>query len=958
MMNFLETVASEISEKYKNNLHKLVLVFPNQRQAFYFRNYFIKQNVGINFLPRLFTIEQFITHITQKQTADKIVQVYELYNAFSYVYEHVYADKEKSRSFEQFYNIGLTLLSDFEEVNTSLVNINTLCSILEDIESIDKQFDELSDEQKAYLYQFGSSLNSKSAIQQNFITLWQRLPEIYNRFYSQLEKGGLTTNGMAFRAAVTMLKNNPAYLVNNKTGISNVGFVGFNALNKCEFTIFEILQNQGNATFWFDADDYYLNNKKQEAGFFLRKSLVDGGLKNSLESVNVIANATDIIEVVGVQGSIAQTKLIVDWLKQLPEDLETADAAILIADESLLIPALQSLPADINAINVTMGLPLKSTALFSFLNIYFNIQQSLAGNNNEIHYTLIEQWLRSKYCDWKEAEKKSITDDINSKNIISVRISSLKGISVLGDLVFNSSSHLNAEKFLKQFKLLVKCLVPKAKEDKTIKPDELFILEVWKKIQVLEQMFMKIGQDFSIDFIIKTIKTFLSDLSLPFQGTSVSGVQVMGLLESRGLDFKHVLLIGASEGTLPSKSASKSYIPHNVRKAFELPLAEFQEAISAYVFYRLLHRVKQLTLVYNKQVSDISTGEPSRFIQQLDFETGYDIQYRFTSFETAPNSTQEIIVEKTPDVVERIKRSLEHISPSAIKTYMGCSLQFYYKYVARIKEPEMITESVDAAMFGSLLHRIMELVYRDDKGIVVKELIDQDYIRSRIDRLQEFSSRAFLELYTKGNVDGNLTGINSIVNDILIQYAEALLQFDLDYAPFRIVDLEIKLNVPVNVNCNGEELKVHFEGLVDRIDEKNGVYRMVDYKTGVDSLMISGFNDLFEQGNKKLNGAALQTIIYTFLYSRSFPQHQNIEPALMPLRELIKNNKDSLRFFIKDEGVPLDYRYFMDNSALIEEKLSAIIKDILNKDLAFEQTEHELLCSYCTYNKICDRVVF
>jgi len=686
-MNFLEHIANELYNRHQHNLHRLALVFPNRRQSVFFKDYFKQIASAPAFLPQLLSIEELVQLSSNEYIADPLIQSMELYKAYSHVCK-AEADQQIP-SFEQFYSIGETLLKDFKELDTYLVDVHQVFQLLYELEALEKSFEQLSDEQRDFLKRFWSSLKNKGKFQDLFLKLWQRLPAIYDRFHEQLQEQEYTSIGMCYR-----LLANDAHTDKDFTKAwDHIAFIGFNGLNKAEEKIIFNWQEQGFASLWFDADQYYLEDKQQEAGFFLRRNLFQTGLKNEMPVLDTIRQKQTGVIVTGVTGTSAQAKMIGPWLQNLPAS-ERSSAAIILADENLLIPVLQSIPEQAGPVNVTLGYPMQQTPLFSFIPLYFDIITNLGTYRNKfLHYELVKRWLFHPLCDWSEADRASMIEKINKGNSVRIETATLQKKSPVTALLLSMLTSPQ-EIFARLRQVLQEFNQHAIKRN-----DQLLqaaTTAAWQVIQTLQPTLASFKPTPTLAFISQVLRKQMSGMSIALEGEPLKGIQVMGLLESRGLDFDHVLVLGAAEGTLPRVSPPQTFIPDAVRRAFALPVPEFQDAIFAYVFYRLFHRSKTMELVYNALVSEDSTGEPSRFIQQLNFETPIAFVFRKPTTTLKPGGSYSIQIAKQGDVMNRLSRYIRAedssaISVTQVNTYLACRLQFFFRYIANLKVPDELS---------------------------------------------------------------------------------------------------------------------------------------------------------------------------------------------------------------------------------------------------------------------------
>ncbi len=886
--------------------------------------------------------------------ADTLLQSFELYESFKKVCINDGDDPEKIPGYEQFYSIGETLIKDFREIDIYMLNINEVCGILYNIESIEKAFEQLTDEQKAFLKQFWTSLTDKGFAQERFLKLWRRLPAIYTLFHEQLQAKGYTTLGLVYRQLAT----GNATASHFNTGWNHVAFVGFNAFNKSEEIILKQWQEKGFASFWFDADAYYLNDEKQEAGFFLRRNIYKNGLKNSLPVLDNIRNHNNAIVVSKVKGHNAQAKIISNWLQGFKDAEDIGVSAILLADESLLHPVLQSLPNDETPVNVTLGYPLQQTPVYSFFTLYFNIQSDLGKHRWQyINYTLVEEWLNHPFCDWTQAEKEKLSTKIVNNILVDVPVKALRKKFAVTDLLL---LRINAEadifSRLRQMLQLVQQQTP-------LQNDALLqgaVMGAWQMLQVAEPLFAQLKPPPSVSLIEQVLKRHLSTISIPFEGEPLQGIQVMGLLESRGLDFKHILVLGAAEGTLPGISAPPTFLPYAVRKAFGLPVPEYQDAIFAYTFYRLLHRSKSINLVYNTLVSDNSTGEPSRFIQQLKFETSIPFVFKEPGSLVQPSVPATISLEKTAEIMKylwpyRMENGQKAFSPSAINTYLSCRLQFFFKYIAQLKKPDVLSEEIDAATLGSIVHGMMETLYNDVLLHQANWVITKDSIAWMRQYMHQIIEPVFIKVRSKSkaNAPQQFNGLVEVIKQVVLQYVEGFLAIDESYTPFTVHYTEVELKQPFAIEIEDKPTKLLLVGNIDRVDEKNGVFRMVDYKTGSDSTEFGGIELLFERDGKKHNKAALQTLIYSWMFQKQFPLHKNFEPALIPLREWNNAKKNASTQLMVNKSIPVKAENINEYLLDVELNVRLLLQEVFDRNVPFDQTTNDKTCEYCDFRTIC-----
>jgi hypothetical protein len=960
MQSFLEIVATQLYEQHKGKLHQLAVVFPNRRQGVYFLHYLEKMVAVPAVLPEMLTIEELVQRSTTLPVADPLVQGFALYDAFVQTSISEGDQPEEIATFEVFYPLGETLLKDFRELDNYLADVDQVYRVLYNIETIDKLFDYLTEEQRAFLKSFWAGASNKSVVQEKFLKLWQRLPKIYRAFHEMLTRQGLTTMGAAYR----QLAGNSANRQGFETAWTHIAFVGMNALNKSEETFIKRWQEAGKASLWLDADTWYTKLPKsgepeQEAGLFIRRNLHTVGLKNVLPLLDTIAKKEMKITAMAAPGQLAQAKLVGQWLQSLPKQADTMKIGILLADETLLLPVLQSLPDGVKGYNVTMGYPMKQSPVFSFVQLFFNIHHQLSKTRyKSLYHEQVSAWLNHPFCDWAMEEREKLQQKMMQDLLLQVPVKHLQKVSEMGNWLFLPLSSI-ADVFGRLSRLFeLTYALPSVQRDSLLTG---LVSAAWQSVQQLAPLYATLQPRPDLEFVGKMLQRQIGGITVPFEGEPLQGIQIMGLLESRGLDFDHILMLGAGEGSLPRIKPPDSYLPENVRRAFGLPVSDHQDAIFAYVFYRLLHRCQSLTVVYNAQVSDNSTGEISRFVQQVNHETNMKLQLVTPGFEVKPQGTLPITLAKTPETLSKLNHYLNpsgtsSLSPSAVNSWLHCRLQFYFKYVAKLKVPDQLEEGIDAASFGIIVHKLMELLY---EAVQLKQgngSISADSIAWMRTHLRDWIDTAFRQGWRDDGKEQPVqyTGELLVIKEVVKQYAEAFLDVDEAFVPFTLHEIEVKFAEPFGIEVNGRPERLLLGGYIDRVDEKDGVYRMVDYKTGSDKLEFATVAGLFEREGKQQNKAALQTLMYSWMFTSKYPGRKKFAPALIPIRtlkgeagEIFFNEKKGRGLLTADvlPGVLDEYKAL----------LKPLVEEIFDGYTAFSQTEDIRNCTYCDFKGICGR---
>ncbi len=963
MKPFLKEVAEDLIAKLGNDLEHTAIIFNNKRPVPYLQNH-LAELIGKPFWsPSFFTIQEFFALSTDLKIADAFTQFFVLYEKYN---ELVAKDGEKPIEPAKFYPIARIILSDFSQIDNDLVDGDRLFRQLEDFAEIDYQFDYLTEEQQEFLKGFWNSYaeGKQKKQQEQFIRMWRRMPLLYAGYHQALKDKGLTTMGNVYRQLAAALHSQQDFTKDFKKLV----FVGFNALSRAEEAVFKRWQTEGKSLFYFDTDTYYIDDPVQEAGLFLRRNLEKSGLINAMgASKDLIRANAKTVDVYRTQGQVAQAKILHEVLQQdypmLKENNNAGKIALVLADESLLLPVLQTIPTHYTSagktspvnLNVTMGYPLVASSLFGLADLWLSVQsQLIQGEKETVYHADVAAFLSHPLTGITEQMRARIQQKLLAEQLAEVpllRLQSQKGLLALFFTRIGSGTEaINA------LQGVFKWILEKQLADKTLRQTEadLFIA-VLKELNRLHDALAAylpglVGSK-ELLFVLSLIQKAVQGISVPLTGEPLQGIQVMGLLESRSLDFEHIYILGVNEGLLPQTSISPSFIPDSIRRAYGLPVIENQDAISAYMFYRLLQRSKKVSLVYNAQADDTNTGEPTRFLRQLEYESGYTFNYLDQKQQVRTEKRRDILVEKDEQVMAVLNKYLSGetaLSASALTAYINCPLQFFYRYIAKIKEPEEISENLEANEIGSILHYVMQHFYgklQDEDPVITKERIV-----GRRKELPELVKKGFAQVIFKNeDFQVNHNGMQKVVLAIVMEYAGLILNYDEEAAPFEILKLEKADKVPFSFSLKGQEKSVLLFGIVDRIDRKNGVTRIVDYKTGADNLRYSNLEDAFDTNGSKQNKALVQTLFYTHVFEQANAQSL-VEPNLYSIRNMRKEGT----FFIQGKDkLKLSGEHLESVKADFIELVKLKLAELFDEEVPFTPTQNEAGFAYSPYLTLC-----
>jgi hypothetical protein len=965
MTYFLEHIAESLYKEFGNTLNRHCLVFPNRRAGLYFLKYLAARIEKPVWSPPILTINELFRSYSSLQVAGNEILLFELFKVYSNL-------KKPHESFDEFYYWGDMLLNDFDDVDKYLVNASLLFRNVVDLKNIDLQFGGLTDVQIEIIKRFWTnfSLDKPTKEKSGFIGIWSVLYDLYSEFRKSLTSQNLSYEGMIFRDLSENTEND--FVSDDKWEM--VHFIGFNALNECEKVLMKRYKKAGKARFYWDIDNSYINEGKlNSAGFFLRDNLKIFGNDMptgwSFDTMLSKEHPEVFRTVIDTSSDVAQVKLVSQLLGKIPGITKdnAHHTAVVLADENLLMPVLTSLPENMGDINITMGHPLKQTLVYTFLRHLMELQMNGGSSEQEVRFgykEVISVLKHSLLSDLMNESDNELVKTIVKTNLIRVPESFFASSEILSRLFKRPSSPSGLSLYIKD----ILSLIALNDEIKDGKNDENpvqknirneFIYRVVLSMNRLETIVNSPDIIFSTATYIRILDRMLRTQSVPFSGEPLTGIQIMGILETRALDFKNLIFLSVNEGILPAVSAGSSFIPFSIREAFGIPSLNHQESIYAYHFYRLLQRAENVTFIYNSNSEGLRSGEMSRFLLQMKYDKILKPDFIDLNFEIKTHGTLSERIERTEEHSKLLaslfldENSGRSLSPSAINTWLSCRMKFFYRYINRIKEPDKITADIDPAMLGNIIHGVMKNLYQPYIGKMITEETLKGMINNR-QFLSNMVNDAVNETFKNGRND-SIGGNELIVRDVLISFMNRILNADRTVAPFRIVNLENTYSFILPVISDGSQFNVLTGGNIDRIDVVKGVTRIVDYKSGTVSELINSISDLFTEDRKKDADGWLQTLLYSEAYLASSPVI-TIRPSVYKIKKLGGTTfSDKLRV---KTGTRSDVA--IENYTEVRDEFVSGLKDIVGtifkKDEPFIKTKDTRgKCTWCPYKTLCMR---
>jgi len=948
---FLKHIASHLLKSGEYSFPETCIVFPNKRARIYLNKYIGELTTHPVWAPEYYTINELMAKISGLIYADKLSLIFELYS--------IYIEKSDSKeSFDQFYPYIETILSDFDEIDKYLVNADDLFQNLSNLKDIEDKLSYLTDEQIKAIQRFWHNFNPehKSESKKMFLSIWDLLPHLYRELKSRLRSKGLAYEGMAYREVSELIVRDNSALTSYKKYL----FVGFNALNTCEKKLFRHLKSLGIAEFFHDYDIYYANDLQHEAGIFIRENIREfpSSIDINVENINSIDKN---IKIFPIPSNTGQTRVIPEILKEYSDKnkLSHSNTAIILADERLLLPVIYSLPPDVDEVNVTMGYPMHESTVYSLIESIYRLTLNSRVTNKGIMLFSVKDVVSVL----NNPLIIPLFKDLNNKEeILNNKAAFINPVSSDSEVIitklFNDPKIKSdtSEYLLQLFKFIIHELLQLRKEEKTsaelVQMDILYetFLFLTRINELLKSHEVKSGTD----TLFRLIRKLMHNRQIPLAGEPLAGLQIMGILETRTLDFDNLIFLSMNEGVFPKSPNNNSFIPLNLRHGFGLPSPSSNDAIYAYYFYRLFQRAKNISLIYNSSSNGLFTGEQSRFLQQIIYELNTKTQVLPVSYLIKHPQIKKIIIDKNEELISKLSEYYSEnpraLSPSAINNFIDCSLRFYFHYLERIPEKQEAIEEISQKVFGSIFHKSMNILYADfENNVATSELLKDLSNPEIVDKAIE---SAFHEFLTEQNIANNNSlsdGINLIIRQILKRYIIRMVQHDISSSPIRIKALEKSYYTLFPLNIKGKNLKLKIGGIIDRVDMINSQTRILDYKTGKVNPSLVSVASLFSL-DKERNGEAFQILLYSLVYSNLNPDIQ-IVPGLISLRHIF--NED-FSYLLKYNKKPL-ITFNSEIAAEFSEYLQLTLKRLFDKSEAFRQTSNEKICEYCDYRKICHR---
>ena len=973
MKTFLSLIAKDLLQRFGTNMHDVTVVFPGKRASLFLNQELALASETPVWAPRYITMSDLFYSLSPYVKADPIESITSLYQIFSKTI--LSEEMQEEYTLDKFWGWGEIILSDFDDVDKHLADAKSVFLNVYELMELES-LDYLTDEQKQTLKHFFQNFSTEgnSQLKERFLNIWSQMYNMYTQLREEQMQAGAVYEGAIFRNVIENLKEDDSPLQSLLEKRKAIVFAGFNVLNDVEHALMAAIQKQGKAIFYWDYDSYYVENPEHEAGVFMRQNLKDFPCALSKEHFDNLRLLMDVT-FISCNTDNAAARYAHQWLAESHDTIANHNSVVL-CNENLLQPVLHSLPPQVGKVNITMGFPLTDAPIYSFVMALLSLQTDgfdatqqrfrhpfVQVVQHHVYAPLVpeEQWLRYQATD----NVQLLTYLIEMVQQVGMHFSGIQEPDVYEQLYI--------EAIFQTHRILTKFLQLTSRDENPL---------------VVQHVTLR-----------RLLRTLLCSTSIPFHGEPAQGLQVMGVLETRCLDFSHMLMLSVEEGMLPRNTQSNTMIPANIREAFGLTTPRHRIAVFSYYFYRLIQRTEHLTCVYNENCVGNSRHEMSRFLRQMLAETDIPIRTLWLKSESSIQDVESLSVPKTPEILQRMLERYDRntsgekaipLSPSAINTYMTCPLKFFLTHVSGLRADVDPQEGLNAPLIGDIFHDTAELIYKriiqhtgshiiqrntlsevlnDMEGLVgpILDIVFDTIYFHPADRWNR-TDEAWKMVCRDTRPGNQYTGELIIIRRVLMQYLTNLLRYDLRHAPFRIIATEIdkyfNITNPSPTPPRGSEqshvsprgdlegvrsVNVLTGGRIDRLDEMDGRIRVVDYKTGYHVPSIKSMDDVTNTTGKH-EGYFLQAFLYSCAVLQNDKPTSPLVPALFYPGKAYKEDYDPTLTIGKD--VIEDFAPMADE---FYEGLTHIIEQIFSPDYSFTQTPEIKDCANCDFKLLCGR---
>lgn len=973
MEAFLSRIARTYLQREGKEMPDYCFVFPNKRSGMFFSKYLSEHATGTMLMPKISTISELVCDFSASIEASRFEQLFILYNEYKSLSSDI-------SEFDQFQFWGDMILNDFNDVDKYLIDAKQLFQNVKHLKEINSNY--LTPEQVEIINRywgenrpietiekFWSHINNNQESPQasdRFLKLWEILYELYRNFRNRLNELGLSYQGMSYRKASECLKE----MATDDLPYRRYIFIGFNVLSSSELAIFNRLMRLDSADFYWDFNSPAFNGKYNKASRFLSRYVKE--YPSRYDIVEDKITEFPEIEIIGIPSNVGQVKETGQLLSRMVRDKsitnpdDATNTAVILPDEELFVPLIHSLPQEIKSVNITMGYPMKHTSVASLIKniVSMQLRARVIKGEHQFFYEDIQNVLSHPLIrSFASRESESILTEISDKRMFNIPSAYLKGRFIhLSPIFATVKDTCNAKEVFYYTLELVTFIHDRISRIKTSSLETGFLSRYRQALINLYHLAEKHNIAMKEKTFFHLLERAISTETVNFVGEPLKGLQIMGVLETRTLDFDNVIMLSMNERIFPRKHYARSFIPDALRRGYGMSTIEFQESIYAYYFYRLLSRVKRVFLLYDARNTGIKSGEMSRYLYQLKYlHPRHSIKTSSGFYEIHPADIREIKITKTDEIMGKLNRfrtpgSGKKLSASAINQYINCPLSFYLEKVEGLNIKDEVKEYMDESTYGTIVHEVAENVYKEMRGdasevIITEEILER--LRNSTKMLSTYIRHSINKNYNKlgDNDDTPLTGESKVLGDVILYFMRLLFQNEKQFAPFAFIEGEKKMSGIYRLT---PDLSFNFTQTIDRIDrvgldDTSAHLRIIDYKTGSDKTDVNPFEKIFDNTDPYRAKAILQLFLYCNFYAQETGYTDAIQPMIYSLRNINVKHLNQLKI---DNEIMTDYR---PHNERFKTLISSVIEDMFNKETPFVQAKNDHACKYCKFTSICGK---
>lgn len=953
-------------------------VFPNRRSMVFFRKYIHEAVVSAAdsplLMPKMMTVNEFFSGTGRHTVADRVTLLVTLYDCYAGL-------NPSAESLDDFIFWGDIILGDFNDVDKYLADPRQLFANVADYKNIQDSYEYLTENQRKAIETFAGHFIDKVSkrsdnpkakdVSRIFLQIWNLMYPLYLEFNKTLEQKGLAYEGMVYRRLADAVSSaSVADVLYEAYGRSSYVFVGLNALNECEKTVMKRMRDAGIAEFCWDYSGKMISDPLNKSSYFMAQNVKDFKPAFKMDEDGLPETSFNVVSVPSSYGQVKHISEILDLMKV---QVAPSDCAVVLPDEGLLMPLLNSIPQGIKNINVTMGYPMSASELWALMSDVMKMQIHVRQKDGECMFYHKYVWnvfssaLFRKLMggeDMKECREKVARIKQAARYYVSQ--AELSGNPLL-DVIFRpvvkdmtSADKEQIQAMAEYQQQILSYMAPRLAGDLDMPLETDFAKEYWCAVNRLKSMELGILPT----TYVRLLDSLLAGVSVPFSGEPLKGLQIMGPLETRALDFRNVVILSCNEGMFPRRSVSSSFVPPELRRGFGLPTYEYQDAVWAYYFYRLVSRAENVWMLYDARTEGLKNGEESRYIKQLKYHFHVPVHEYVSEGEPGLPSEDGHVVEKTPQMLTQLSQSW--LSPSALQNYIDCPMRFYYYSVVKLKKEKEVAESMDAAMIGNVYHNTMWALFTTGDEMMSDKVYDKrdtkpgpmpevtlEYLESWLKREKDVRRKVESLMLQELGID-EIAGRNLVTASVIVRYVMETIKCDIELLRqygadrFEIVGLERPLSA--------ELYGLKFYGVADRIDRigEHGAVRMVDYKSGKDDPSVLNTTDakaedvaktIFEgeKDKRKKVKAGLQFFIYDKMLQAN---------GIAELNDVCNSMYATSGIFAQAPAVcPLNQKFAQE----MDQRLESLLKEIQSLEVPFRMTDDVKNCEWCDFRMICGR---